>query len=271
MKNKYPKLWKWTRIILIVYILGGVALYFLQDYILFRPVPLKKDYNYNFPEKHKEINIPVTENSNLNIVQFLPQDSLSKGVVLYFHGNKKNISWYSKYTPYFTKHGYEVWMIDYPGFGKSTGKFTEQNLYDWADYMYKFARAGFNADSIIIYGKSMGTGIAAHLASKEECKKLILETPYYDYPSVIKQYLPVYPVNRIIHYKIPTHEYLEKVKAPVTIFHGTDDMIIWYSNAKKLQQSLKQADEFVTIKDGEHNNLFKFKETTDKLDSLLKD
>ena len=57
MKNKYPKLWKWTKIILVVYILGGVALYFLQDYILFRPVPLKKDYNYNFPEKHKEINI----------------------------------------------------------------------------------------------------------------------------------------------------------------------------------------------------------------------
>ena len=77
------------KIILIIYILGGVALFFLQDYILFRPVPLKKDYLYNFTAKHKEINIPVAENSNLNIVQFLPADSLAKGILLYFHGNKK--------------------------------------------------------------------------------------------------------------------------------------------------------------------------------------
>jgi hypothetical protein len=56
--------------------------------------------------------------------------------------------------------------------------------------MYNFARSRFSADSIIIYGKSMGTGIAAHLASLQACKRLILETPYYDYPSVIKHYLP---------------------------------------------------------------------------------
>jgi len=270
MKSKYRKLWKWAKIIFVIYVLVGVALYFLQDYILFRPVPLKKEDSYNFPEKHKEINIPVTENSNLNIVQFLPADSLPKGVVLYFHGNKKNVSWYAKYSPFFTKHGYEVWIIDYPGFGKSTGKFTEQNLYDWAGYMYRFARAKFNPDSIIIYGKSMGTGIAAHLASKEPCKMLILETPYYDYPSVIRQYLPIYPVSRMIHYKIPTHEYLEKVKPPVTIFHGTDDKIIWYSNAKRLKKFLKPGDEFITIKNGKHNGLFQFDETIGKLDLLLK-
>ena len=270
MNNRYRKLWKWMKIILIIYILGGVALFFLQDYILFRPVPLKKDYLYNFTAKHKEINIPVAENSNLNIVQFLPADSLAKGILLYFHGNKKNISWYAKYAPYFTDHGYEVWIIDYPGFGKSTGKFTEKNLYDWAGYLYRFARTKMNADSIIIYGKSMGTGIAAQLASKEPCKKLILETPYYDYPSVLKQYLPVYPLDWIINYKIPTYEYLQKVKAPVTILQGTDDMIIWHDNAKRLQRFLKPGDEFVTIQDGEHNNLFSFKQTIEKLDSLLK-
>ena len=270
MKINYKKVWKWLKIIAIIYILGGIALYFLQDYILFHPVTLKRDHKYDFPEKNKEINIPITENSNLNIVQFFSTDTVTKGVVLYFHGNKKNISWYAKYSPYFTKYGYEVWLIDYPGFGKSTGKLTEQTLYDWANYMYNFARTRFSADSIIIYGKSMGTGIATHLASLQPCKKLILETPYYDYPSVIKHYLPIYPIEWMIHYKVPTHDYLEKVIAPITIFQGTDDRLVTYNNAKRLKPFLKAVDEFVTIEGGSHNDLYNFKETIEKLDSLLR-
>jgi pimeloyl-ACP methyl ester carboxylesterase len=270
MKINYIKAWKWFRTIALVYILFGVAIYFLQDYILFHPVTLKKDHNYDFPEKHKDINIPIGENSNLNIVQFFSTDTVTKGVVLYFHGNKKNISWYAKYPPYFTKHGYEVWIIDYPGFGKSTGKFTERTLYNWADYLYNFARKRFSADSIIIYGKSMGTGIATHLASIQPCKRLILETPYYDYPSVIKHYLPIYPIDWIIHFKIPTYSYIQNVTAPITIFQGTNDWIVTYNNAKRLQPFLKPADEFVTIKGGSHNDLYKFKETIEKLDSLLR-
>lgn len=271
MKINYKKIWNWFKILALVYVVGGVALYFLQDYILFHPVTLKKDHNYDFPEKHKDINIPITENSNLNIVQFFSTDTITKGVVLYFHGNKKNISWYAKYPPYFTKHGYEVWLIDYPGFGKSTGKLTEQTLYDWANYMYNFACTRFNPDHIIIYGKSMGTGIATHLASIKSCKKLILETPYYDYPSVIKHYLPIYPIEWMIHYKIPTHDYIEKVTAPITIFQGSDDWLVTFSNAKRLRAFLKKGDEFVTIEGGSHNDLFKFKEVIEKLNSLLKD
>jgi pimeloyl-ACP methyl ester carboxylesterase len=270
MKINYKKVWKWFKTLIIIYVLGGVALYFLQDYILFHPVTLKKDHNYDFPEKHKDINISISENSNLNIVQFFSTATVTKGVALYFHGNKKNISWYAKYPPYFTRHGYEVWIIDYPGFGKSTGKFTEQTLYDWANYMYNFARARFGADSIIIYGKSMGTGIAAHLASLQPCKRLILETPYYDYPSVIKHYLPFYPIDWMIHYKIPTYEYLEKIKIPITIFHGSDDWVVTYNNSKKLNHYLKANDEIITINGGSHNDLYKFKETLEKLDSLLK-
>jgi uncharacterized protein len=269
MKINFKKAWKLFRIFAIVYILGGAALYFLQDYILFHPVTLKREHKYNFPEKHKDINIRINEESNLNIVQFLSTDTITKGIVLYFHGNKKNISWYAKYPPYFTRHGYEVWLIDYPGFGKSTGKFTERNLYSWADILYNFAKSRFSADSIIIYGKSMGTGIATHLASIQPCKRLILETPYYDFPSLIKSYFPVYPVDWMLHYKMTTYRYIQNVSAPITIFHGTDDEVIRYSNAGRLKKYLKPGDEFVTIKNGKHNDLFKFKETVYKLDSLL--
>ena len=245
-------------------------MYFLQDRILFRPVSLKKNYNYDFPEKHEDINIPINDNSNLNIVRFLSTDTVTKGVVLYFHGNKKNISWYAKYPPFFTRHGYEVWIIDYPGYGKSTGELTEENLYKWAELLYKFAETKFSSDSIIIYGKSMGTGIASNLASKQKCKRLILETPYFDFPSIIKSYLPIYPIDRMIHYKIPTHRFLLHTHVPVTIFHGTNDRIVTYSNAEKLKEFLKPGDEFITIEGGSHNDLFKYKETIQKLDSLLR-
>lgn len=263
------KVLKWLKVILIIYLLGGFALYFLQDAILFHPVTLKRDHNYNFREPHEDISIAMNKEDTLNLVRFFSTGHVKKGVVLYFHGNKKNISWYAKYPPYFTRHGYEVIIIDYPGFGKSTGKLTEKVLYDWSRQLYKYARTLYAADSIIIYGKSMGTGIAAHLASIENCKRLILETPYYDFPSVIKAYLPIYPVSLMLHYQLPTYQYLPHVEAPVTIFHGTDDWTVSYKNSKWLKPLLKPTDELVTIEGGSHNNLYTYKLTIQKLDSLL--
>lgn len=268
-KPRMKKIWKWVRILLTVYVLGGVALYFLQDFILFRPVTLKRNHKFNFPEPHKDISIPINEHDTLNLVDFAATDTITKGVVLYFHGNKRNISWYHKYIPYFTRHGYQVLMIDYPGYGKSTGKLTEEKLYSWALHVYQLAHKRFSADSIIIYGKSMGTGIAAQLASVRECKRLILETPYYDFPAVIKHYLPVYPVRWMLHYQFPTWQYLQNVTVPVTIFHGTKDRVVVYKNAARLKPFLKTGDEIVTIKGGSHNNLFTYPETIRKLDSLL--
>lgn len=260
---------KWSIIIAIIYVVGGVALYFLQDRILFHPVSLKRSHQYDFKVPHKDLNIPINDKDTLNLVQFLSGDSVKRGVVLYFHGNKKNISWYARFAPYFTKHGYEVLMIDYPGFGKSTGRFDEQTLYDWAMHVYTLARSRYGPDSIIIYGKSMGTGIAAQLASMRSCNRLILETPYYDFPSVVKHYLPVYPVHRMIHFQLPTYEYLPTIVAPISIFQGTSDGVITYRNAKRLQPLLKKTDEFITIEGGKHNNLYEFELTTRKIDSLL--
>lgn len=253
-----------------VYMAVGVALFFLQDAILFHPVTLKKSERYHFSEPFTDISIPIDNKDTLHLADFHPLDTLSRGIVLYFHGNKKNIGWYSKFVPFFTRQGYQVLMIDYPGFGKSRGKLTEKKLYDWALQVYRIAIKRFPADSIIIYGKSMGTGIAAQLASIRDCKRLILETPYYDFPAVASHYLPIYPVKLMLHYDLPTHQYLQNVAAPVSIFHGTDDAVVTYKNAERLIPFLKPVDELITIKGGSHNNLYTFPETIHKLDSLLK-
>jgi pimeloyl-ACP methyl ester carboxylesterase len=160
-------------------------------------------------------------------------------------------------------------MIDYPGFGKSKGKFDEKIIYEWAEQVYRFANSRISADSIIIYGKSMGTGIAAYVAARNHCKRLILETPYYDFPSVLKQYLPFYPVHWMLKYQFPTNRYLPLTTAPVTIFQGTKDRTITYRNANRLRPLLKASDEFITVKGGKHNDLFDHEIVVRKIDSLL--
>lgn len=131
------------------------------------------------------------------------------------------------------------------------------------------AASKYHKDSIIIYGKSFGTGIAAYLASVKDCRRLILETPYYSVPDLFGCYAFMYPTERMSIYKIRTNEYLQEVKAPVTIFHGTDDGVIPYRCAEKLKTVLKPSDEFITIEKGTHHDLNNFALFHQKLDSLL--
>jgi pimeloyl-ACP methyl ester carboxylesterase len=263
------KIFRWAKIIIIIYCSAGIALYYLQEKFMFHPTPLSPDYQFKFDIPFKEINIPLNAKDNLSLVQFFPGDSIAKGVVLYFHGNRDNINRYSKYASNFTKNGYQVWMIDYPGYGKTTGTFTEENVYMQAKEMYKLANSRFRTDSIIVYGKSLGSGIASYLASKKICMRLILETPYYSIPDLFSHYAPIFPVNAMTHFKFPTGDYLKEVNIPITIFHGSDDGVIPYSCAAKLKKVLKQGDEFITIDKGAHNDLNNFVLFHEKLDSVL--
>jgi pimeloyl-ACP methyl ester carboxylesterase len=160
-------------------------------------------------------------------------------------------------------------MPDYPGFGKTTGVLTEKKLYQQALQVYKLANTKFSEDSIVIFGKSLGSGIAAQLASIRDCRRLILETPYYSIPALFNSYAWMYPVSYMSHFKIPTAEFLREVKAPVSIFHGTNDEVVPYSHSYRLKKVLKPGDDLITITGGGHNNLAEFKIFHQKLDSLL--
>jgi alpha-beta hydrolase superfamily lysophospholipase len=248
----------------------GIALYYLQDYFLFRPTALPRNYQYHFDVPFSEVEIPFNKTDTLNMVKFIPADSVRKGVVIYFHGNKENINRFAKFSSNFTRLGYELWMADYPGYGKSVGNRTEKILYEQSLQIFKMASSKYAKDSIVIYGKSLGTGIAAYLASRYDCKQLILETPYYSIPDLLGYYAFIYPMQRMSKYKIPTYQYLESVKAPIVIFHGTNDGLIPYRCAKKLKVVLKPTDQFITIEKGSHNDLNDFPLYHQKLDSLLK-
>jgi uncharacterized protein len=267
-KDRLKKAWKWFKIIALSYIMLGAALYFLQDKIIFHPKKLPADYKYQFDVPFREIDLLVNDEKNLSIIQFTVPDSLRKGIVLYFHGNRTNINRYAKHAGSFTRNNYEVWMIDYPGYGKSTGKRTEQGLYDDALLFYKMAISQVSAEHIIIYGRSLGSGIAAQLASVRDCKKLILETPYYSMDALAKHYFFIYPVMPLSKYALPTYRHLEYIKAPISIFHGTKDRVVPYRQGKRLSNQ-KSGIELITIEKGGHNNLAEFPLFQQKLDSLL--
>ena len=269
-KPKSKKIFNWIVILISIYVAGGAGIYFLQDKFLFHPVILPADYHYKFDKPFREIDLTVTKEKNLSIVEFTVPDSMRRGVVLYFHGNMLNINRYAPYASYFEKHGYEVWMMDYPGFGKSTGPRTEQIICDDALRLYTMARARFDPENIIIYGKSIGTGVASQLASEVNCKRLILETPFYSIEALAKHYFFIYPVPLMARYKFPIYQYFKRIKAPITIFHGLRDEIIPYRQAKRLAELNKKNVELITLDKGRHNNLAEFMLFHQKLDSLLR-
>ncbi|MDO6428951.1 alpha/beta hydrolase [Flavitalea sp. BT771] len=253
------KIFRWAKVLILLYSIIGIAAYYLQDKLLFHPEPVDRKTNYHFTQPYSEVNLAYDKETNLNIIQFKPEGAdTPKGVVLYFHGNQQNVTHYAPYAADFTAKGYEVWMPDYPGFGKSTGKLTEKALYAHALIVYKLARSRWPPSQIILYGKSLGTGIAAQLASIRDCRRLILECPYYSMTSMARRYLFLYPVGSMLHYRFPTYEYLPAVTAPITIFHGTNDGVVAYSNAARLKALLKPGDEFIAIDGGGHNDLHDF-------------
>ncbi|HEY6899633.1 MAG TPA: alpha/beta fold hydrolase [Puia sp.] len=267
--NRRRVVLRWVKVLVLLYAILGIAWYYGQEKLLFHPEPVARTTKYEFDQPFRELNLPYDVKTNINVVQFRTADSPARGVVLYFHGNKSGISRYAAAAKDFTSKGYEVWMVDYPGFGKSTGEFSEKKLYEYSLIFYKLARSRWQPGQIILYGKSLGTGIAARLAAVRDCRRLVLETPYYSMDALARRFLFMYPVGVMLHYHFPTYQYLPEVTAPITIFQGDEDGTVPYSNAARLKPFLKAGDEFVTVPGGQHNDLRGKAIFRAKLDSVL--
>ncbi|HXL57984.1 MAG TPA: alpha/beta hydrolase, partial [Chitinophagaceae bacterium] len=154
VSKRKNKLIVWLKIIIAIYVFVGVILYFFQDKFFLHPVSLPADYTFHFTSPFEEILVPYDSSTSFDIIRFKSvNDSLKKGAVIYCHGNMENINHYAMFANNFIKHGYEVWMMDYPSFGKSTGALNESILYTETLQVYKMVRAaGYQPANIIIYG-----------------------------------------------------------------------------------------------------------------------
>jgi len=259
---------EWIGIMAIIYFAICILAYYVQELFLFHPEKLELDFKYQFEYPFNEIFLDADDGAIINGLHFqLPK---SKGVVFYFKGNTRSIKGWGKYARDFLSKGYDFFVIDYRGFGKSTGKRTEKNIENDAQTAYKFLLRKYKESEIIIYGRSIGSGFAANLAASNYPKKLILDSPYYSLYHLTKIYLPFLPVASILNYHIRTYQYIQNVKCPIYIIHGTADKLIPFRHALKLSQ-LNKRTHLIRIKDGKHNNLPNFSQYHHTVYEILND
>jgi uncharacterized protein len=262
---------KYLQIALTIYVVLILGLILFQRFILLHPKKLVKDYHFDFP-RSEEFYVQISSEIKISALRFSTTDSVSKGVVLYFHGNADNLARWGEHATQFTERGYDVVMYDYRGFGKSNGRLDEKNFLNDAQYIFDDLSRRYNPDKIVLYGRSLGCGAAIKVASENPVKQLILETPYYSLPDVAFSHLPIFPFQYVLEFKVNAYEWLPKVHCDIHVFHGTDDKIIPYSQSKKLLEAAKKNSDkiLITLQGGPHKGLENFKEYQSKLDEILK-
>ncbi|SRX73583.1 alpha/beta hydrolase [Aequorivita antarctica] len=261
------RLKKFLIIIASLYALIFIGLYFLQEKMIFMPESLPQDYSYSFPENFDEINLRTPDGAILNALHFKAENP--KGVVLYFHGNAGELSRWGMIVQKFVELQYDVLVMDYRTYGKSTGKLSQKALYNDAQLFYDELLKNYREDEIVVYGRSLGTTFATYVAAKNHPKQLILEAPFYSLNELASERFPIYPVSWFLKFNFPTYQYLKEVSCPVTIFHGTDDLVVNYENSEKLSKiPTKGKLNFISIPEGTHHNLGNhevYKRTLDKI------
>jgi alpha-beta hydrolase superfamily lysophospholipase len=243
--------------VLVVYIAISIALYYLQEYFLFKPEKLPADFKFHYENQEvKEYNLETRDGAVINGLHFYVKDP--KGVVLYLKGNSKSIKGWGKFAVDFTRHGYDVIMVDYRGFGKSIGKRSQKAIKRDLQYVYDKIRERVPECYIILYGRSLGSGFATKLASMNNPRMLILEAPYYSLTKVTGRYMPFMPLSIIMRYPMPTYKWLKYVNCPVHIIHGTKDKLIPFKTSVKLSQIKPTITRLHPVIGGGHKNLNNF-------------
>lgn len=246
----------------------GTSLYFFQEKLIFLPTTLSQDYEFKFSNPFKELFLESDDGATINAIHF--KTTQPKGVILYFHGNSGDLSRWGKITEFFVEKHYDVFVMDYRTYGKSKGELSEQALYNDAQMCYDYLLEQYQESEITIYGRSIGTGMATHLASRKQPNRLILETPFYSLEDVAKHRFPVFPIKKLLKYEFPSYKYIQQVNCPIVIFHGTDDTVIPYTSGEKLFYSILNIEKSLfTIESGGHNNLIEFDAYLQQIQRIL--
>ena len=240
--------------IIALYSLILCVMYVFQEKLIFLPHALPADHSFKFASGFEEIWIDTTK-GRLHSLRF--RKTNAKGVLLYFHGNAGALDSWGSVHQDFQKYPYDVWILDYRGYGKSEGVIrSEEELHLDAQAFYNQAKAYYDKKEIVIYGRSIGSGIAAKLAMEHPPKVLILETPYFNFPDLVASIYPWVP-SFLLRYKLSTNEYIQNQSFPVHLIHGDKDELIPYHSAQRLA-ALSANITLHTIEGANHNNISAF-------------
>lgn len=253
---------------IVAIVLLSTALYFLQEKFIFKPEKLKQDFKFKYDVPFKELFFNVEPGVSINGLHFY-RDAPS-GLILYLHGNSRSIKGWAKYAQDFYRYNYDVVLIDYRGFGKSTGRRSEIEIINDIQFVYEKLSAQYSEQHIIVYGRSIGSGFAAKIASENNPRYLILDAPYYNFQKVVERFLPFLPVRYVLRYKIRTDKWILYVKCHTYILHGTKDWLIPIRHSENLQKLNPDKITLIRIHGGMHNNLPTFPEYHNFIRDILK-
>ena len=255
-------------IVISVYLITNVAAYFLQERFLFKPEKLPADFKFKYPnQESREHNIWVGDDVRINCVHF--SIDKPKGVVLYLKGNSKSIKGWGKFAVDFTRLGFDVVMVDYRGFGKSKGRRSERNIKGDLQIVYDVLKSKVEEKYIVIYGRSMGSGFAAKLASNNHPRMLVLESPYYSMTKMAKRYIPFMPASLILKYPLRTYKWIKYVQCPIKIIHGTNDKLIPFKSSLALSKINPEVTRLYSVIGGRHNDLYRYEEYHRMLEEIM--
>src|SRR5690554_2190456 len=155
----------------VLYVLIWVLLILFQEKLIFMPSELPQDYKYEFSYDFKELYLESHDGkARLNALHF--KVNSPKGIVVYYHGNAGQLADWGHVVQDFAESGYDVLVVDYRGYGKSTGKLSEKALYSDALLFYNYALERYPENNIVVYGRSLGTTFATYVAAKNNPSKL---------------------------------------------------------------------------------------------------
>lgn len=231
---------------------GGVLLllYWQQEALLFVPERLAPGHQFRVPgvvERKVEV-----DGATLSALHFRQPDA--KGLVFFLHGNGGSLQGWLTSTEFYRRTGFDLFMIDYRGYGKSTGRIaSEAQLHAdvraaWNQIAHEYA-----GRKLVLYGRSLGTGLAARLATEVTADLLVLVSPYSSLRDAARDHYAWVPAA-VLRYPMRTDEWLPRVSMPVMMLHGDRDGVIGIEHSERLQ-AIKPAAEFVRLPGTGHNDV----------------
>ncbi|WP_431242745.1 alpha/beta hydrolase [Flavobacterium sp. P21] len=252
----------------IIYIVIVSYVYFNQVGMIFQSSSLPKEYQFDYQSPFEELNIKSFDGVNLNGLLFKAEKS--KGLVFYLHGNAGTLQTWGSIAKNYTNLGYDIFILDYRSFGKSEGEIeNEEQLNKDITTAYKKLNQRYPGNKIIIAGYSIGSGLATILASENKPKALILQSPYFSFTELSGTKVRFFP-DFMKKFHFETYQYLPKVKAPIYIFHGSDDQLIPVENSVKLNEILGSRGYLYVLKDQGHIGMNENENFQEELKTILK-
>ncbi len=209
---------------------------------------------------YESVEITTTDNETLH-GWFIPAPAATaaKGTVLFFHGNAGNISYRLDYLAMLAELGYDTFIFDYRGYGRSSGSPSEFGTYldAQAAWHYLTVTKGVPPARVVLFGESLGGAVAAWLAAHEKPGALVLASTFTSVPDMAVKIYPFLPARLLSRFEYNTLEYLRSVTCPVFVAHSPQDDIVPFEQGRALFQAAPEPKQFLELQGG-HNDGFIF-------------